>query len=224
MNLYIDIETIPTQRQDFQDEIRAKITAPGQYKKPESIAKWMQEFGEAAFDDAWRKTSFDGTIGEIICIGFALGDGEAQEVHRTTRTEAVMLANFNLTMSELLKDSYGNVIHPTWVGHNICDFDARFIWQRMVLNNVKPAFNIPYNEKPWSNKVFDTLYQWKGNNKSGGSLDRICKAMNLKGKGDIDGSKVWDYVKAGKVAEVAEYCKDDVNKTRQLYKRMMFEG
>jgi len=39
---------------------------------------------------------------------------------------------------------------------------------------------------------------------------------------DIDGSKVWQYVQDGKIREVAEYCAKDVERTRQIYKRMNF--
>ena len=55
------------------------------------------------------------------------------------------------------------------------------------------------------------------------SLDKLCKALGLPGKADdIDGSKVWDFVKAGRIAEVAEYCKDDVRKARACHERIVF--
>ena len=38
----------------------------------------------------------------------------------------------------------------------------------------------------------------------------------------MDGSKVWDAVKNGEIDKVAEYCRDDVDKLRQIHKRMMF--
>jgi hypothetical protein len=90
-----------------------------------------------------------------------------------------------------------------------------------VINGVKPSVRIPYDAKPWGD-VIDTLYLWKGVSKSGGSLDAICKAFGIPGKGDMDGSKVWDAVKNGEIDKVAEYCHDDVDKLRQIHKRMMF--
>ena len=54
------------------------------------------------------------------------------------------------------------------------------------------------------------------------SLDKLCKALGLPGKGEIDGSKVWDYVRDGRIAEVADYCADDVRKVWAVYQRMTF--
>ena len=54
------------------------------------------------------------------------------------------------------------------------------------------------------------------------SLDKLCKALGLPGKGEIDGSKVWDYVRDGRIAEVADYCADDVRKVWAVYRRMTF--
>ena len=52
-------------------------------------------------------------------------------------------------------------------------------------------------------------------------LDALCKALGIEGKpDDIDGSKVWDFVKAGEHQKVCDYCADDVRKTREIYQRM----
>jgi len=222
MKLFIDIETIPTQREDLRQLIEVK--APGNYKKQESIDKWIEDNHETEFDKLWRKTGLDGSQGEIICISWATEDNKPKVVKRDLgESEEVLLAEFFFELAKDLVDQNSDyLIQPRWIGHNICDFDLRFIWHRCVVNNVKPRIHIPYDAKPWSNKVFDTLYEWKGNNKAGGSLNKVCKILGILEKGDIDGSKVWDYVKEGKVDEVAEYCKDDVRRVQDLYKRMKF--
>ena len=57
------------------------------------------------------------------------------------------------------------------------------------------------------------------------SMNDLCLALGIDGKGDdIDGSKVWDFVQQGKIAEVAEYNKADVVRTRAIYNRMTFKG
>ena len=58
--------------------------------------------------------------------------------------------------------------------------------------------------------------------RAGGSMDRLCRLLGIPGKGDISGADVWPMVKAGKLAEVAEYCRGDVERTRALYNRMTF--
>ncbi len=61
------------------------------------------------------------------------------------------------------------------------------------------------------------------------SLDRICKALGIQAKGEdlpegeyIDGSLVWEFVKRGEIEKVAAYCKADVIRCREVYKRINF--
>lgn len=217
--IYIDIETIPGQAEWIKEEAKAKVRAPGTMKKAETIYAWMRDNAESAADDLWRKTGLDGSRGEIICIAWAINDGDPLTVYRdgTNDSEGAMLTEFYSHMKSVS-------MNAQWIGHYITGFDLRFIWQRSVINGVKPSVKIPYDAKPWSNEVFDTKIEWSGMQSTGtGSLDSVCKALGYDGKGDIDGSKVWDYVKAGRIDEVVEYCKDDVHKARLLHKRMTFE-
>lgn len=215
--IYIDIETIPGQSAWIKEEAEAKVKPPGNTKKPESIKKWMDDNAKQAADELWRKTGLDGSRGEIICIAWAINGGEIKSVHRELGgDEANMLREF-YAMLDMSMDAQ-------WIGHYITGFDLRFIWQRSVISGVKPSVFIPYDAKPWSREVFDTKVEWSGMQSTGtGSLDSVCKALGYDGKGDIDGSKVWDYVKDGRINEVVEYCKDDVHKARLLHKRMTFE-
>lgn len=223
---YIDIETIPGQSEWIKEEAKAKVSPPGTYKKEESIAKWMEENAEQEADNIWRKTALDGSRGEIFCISWAINDKAVESISIEGIGEKQMLEEFFLMLDESTKNDYLKTSPITnWVGHNITGFDLRFIWQRCVINGVKPSINIPYNAKPWDNEVFDTMVEWSGLNRTGTrSLDAVCKAFGMNGKGDIDGSKVWDYIKAGRYDEVVSYCKDDVKKVRELYKRMTFGG
>ena len=215
--IYIDIETIPGQADWIKEESFSTVSPPGQYKKQESIDKWMEENGEQAKEEVWRKTGLNGSRGEIICIAWAVNDGDIESVHRDLGgSEADLLRGFYAMLNASMDSQ--------WVGHYISGFDLRFIWQRSVINKVKPSINIPYDAKPWGREVFDTKIEWDGVKSSGfGSLDSVCKALGYDGKGDIDGSKVWDYVKDGRIDEVVDYCKDDVEKARLLHKRMTFE-
>ena len=60
MKLFFDIETIPTSNKEVMDNILAGISAPGNYTKPETIAKWMDENAHTIFDKELRKTALDG--------------------------------------------------------------------------------------------------------------------------------------------------------------------
>jgi DNA polymerase elongation subunit (family B) len=216
----LDIETIPTQRQDVREYIASTIKPPATYKKAESIAEWHKEQGQAAIDEAVSKTGLDGAFGQIVVIGMAIGN--AAPVALSGLNEAALLSELN----ELLK-----VIPPsdcfttTIVGHNVASFDLRFLLQRYIVNGIKPHILIKRaaEAKPWeSEKVFDTMVQFAGvGNRI--SLDKLCLALSIPSpKGDMNGSMVGQYVKDGRIDEVAEYCKKDVEATRAVFNRMVF--
>jgi len=164
------------------------------------------------------KTALDGTFGEIVVIGVAINDEAPvlfyREDWQSADREADILARFNDFLRE--KANKCNTV-PQFIGHNITKFDGRFIFQRSVINAVKPYYTTSRHN------IYDTMTEWAG---YGGtvSLDKLCKVLGVEQKGDIDGSKVWQYVQDGKIAEVAEYCAKDVERVRQIYKRMTFEG
>jgi len=248
-HLTIDIETIPAQRPDVLAEIReAKqtqlaadidaIRAPGNYKDAEKIAVWMSNEGQqkaqalrdafdADIDAAYRKTGLDGAYGQICVIGFAVDNGKPQTVWspdwQAPACEIELLEDFYIALGDVISPSAERSI--TVVGHNVSSFDLRFMVQRSIVRGIRPHGVIARaaQAKPWeTDKVFDTMVQWAGvGNRI--SLDKLCKALGIESpKGDLDGSKVWDYVKAGRIAEVADYCAGDVAATREVHRRLTF--
>ena len=218
--LYLDIETIPSQKAGVLDDIRANITAPAKLSKPESIAAWLAgPEKEAAAQEAYRKTALNGTMGEVVCIGWAINDGPVNFFCRALGgSESKMLQDFFAAVNSATSSA------PLWVGHNIIGFDLRFLYQRAVINSVNPLMSLPHDTRYNGKEVYDTMLAWAGwGNRV--SLKNLCAALDVPVKeGDIDGSKVWDYVQAGKILEVAEYCRHDVEATREAYHRMTFDA
>lgn len=226
MNLYIDIETVPAQNQAIRDKIATDVVHPGNISKPETIDKWYAEKYDAAVDDKWRETSFHGTVGEIISIAWAIDDKPVQgKIRALEDSEATLLDSCLTDINKALPEMSRRPM-VTWVGHYITGFDLRFIWQRCVINNIKPPLSIPYDVAPWKDNVFDTKTQWSGNSARGSysKLDDVMRAFGYPGKGDIDGSKVWDYIQAGRYDEVLAYNKQDVEDVRIAHNRMTFAG
>lgn len=222
MNIVIDIETCPAQDPAVLENFIATIEPPAQYKKPESIAEWKRENGAAAAEEKWRKTSFDGALGHICVIGVAFDDEPAQSIYTDSwhADEASVLRKF-FDLIDAKCAEHPNV-RPIFIGHNIIEFDLRFIFQRAVVLGVKPSVHIPFNARPYGDRdVFDTMTAWAGYRNTV-SLDKLGSVLLGEGKGDMDGSKVWDAVKEGRIAEVAAYCVDDVEKTRKIYNRLNF--
>jgi len=222
--IYLDIETIPSQKEGFRESL--VIPMPGTIKKIETIAKWEAEEKPKLLEEAYRKTSFNGAYGEIICIGWAFDDGAIDCDYRKlfsnvktsdvwTKERAILKAFFNA-----LKE---NCIAPKFVTFNGNNFDLPFIYHRAVILGIKPPafFPRPLDIKPWGGPTVDVMTMWAGS-RGTISQDKLAKALGFEGKGDFDGSMVWDAVQAGKEQKVAEYCKNDVETLRKIYKRLMF--
>jgi hypothetical protein len=225
MKIFLDIETLPTRDEQVIAKLESKISPPGNITKPESIDKWMAENKATTLDSAIRKTSFDGLYGELLSIAWAINDNDVVVIHQGIYGNERELINAFFKSINPLYDERGNrAVISQWVGHWILNFDLRFLWQRCVVLGIKPPLRIPYDAKPWDDIVFDTKVAWTGLGQySGvGKLDDLAQAFGMDAKGDLDGSKVYDYWLAGRIEEIAEYNKQDVEKTRKLYKLMNF--
>lgn len=239
--LYIDIETIPAQRPDILAEIReacaeelqaalAAIAPPANYKDPAKIAEWdatvrpakeaeARAAAEAKEDESYRRTALDGAFGQVCAVGYVFGDGIPEVI--AGMDEAEVLGE----VAHRLRSPKVNAFDCTVVGHNVVGFDLRFLTQRSIVRGIRPpaVLSRAAAAKPWeADKVYDTMVQWAGTG-SRISLEKLCKALDIpSSKGDLDGSKVWDYVKAGRLQEVADYCRRDVEAVRQVHQRMTF--
>ena len=217
--LVIDIETIPCQRQDVREYIAKTVKPPATFKKAESIAAWHKEQGPEAIEEAVSKTGLDGAFGQVCVVGLALDENKSEVIYGLD--EAVLLKQLNDKLNAIPASMHNAI---TLVGHNLQGFDIRFLWQRYVVNGIRPhaIINASVNAKSWDAKVYDTMTQFAGyGNRI--SLDKLCLALGIESpKGDMDGSMVGQYVADGRIAEVAAYCLKDVAATREAYKRMTF--
>lgn len=222
MKITIDIETIPGQQPGLRERLAADIKAPAQYKKADSIAEWLRDNRESAAEEAWLKTSFDGALGQICVIGYAIEDQDPVALYAADyeNGDAGLLRDFFAAIADLRAD--GRPVKPTFIGHNLAAFDLPFIFHRAVINGVPLPAGFPIHPKPWGDECFDTMTYWAGP-RDRISLDNLCRALGIEGKGGMDGSQVWPMVRAGRIAEVADYCKHDVEITRAAYKRLTFQ-
>jgi len=221
--IVFDIETIPSQLPWVRDEIARDIKAPAALKKAESIAEWERESKPAAVEDAYLKTSFDGGLGQVVCIGWCVDDDEPQSLQvrdLSSEAEADMLIDFFFELKAVQK---ADGRRPLFVGHNHVAFDIPFLWKRATVLAVQPPIWFPRDPKPWGDTTFDTMTAWSGL-KAGCSMDRLCRILGIPGKGDgPSGADVWPMVQAGRMDDVALYCRADVDRTRAMYRRMTFQ-
>lgn len=224
MNVFIDIETIPEQPEaETKLEIAKTIEAPGTMKKAETIADWNTGKGkyegvkDAAVEDAYRKTSLDGAKGEICSIAWKIGGGEIVSAARNIFSEREILS---VLFGQIKAGCNGRP--PFFIGQFIGGFDLKFIFHRAIILGVKPPFGIPFSGRHGKD-FYCTQAAWAGH---GGrmSQDNLCRALGIAGKpDDIDGSKVWDFYKAGDIDRIEEYNRYDVETVEKIYNRINFK-
>jgi hypothetical protein len=233
MSIYVlDIETAPAQNIEIIELLaaesvaeKAAIKPPSNYKDEAKIAEYIAAKKleiDADFENRYRKTALDGAYGQIVCLGVAVDDQEPEVFYRD---------DWRASEKEILTDAFEYLRQsfdpscdrrPVFVGHNITGFDLRFVYQRCVINSIAPPSMIPFNAKSWSESIADTMTMFAGfGNRI--SLVKLCRVLGIDSPKDgIDGSKVYDYLLDGKVNEVAEYCKRDIEATREAYRRLSF--
>ncbi len=202
--IVLDIETLPASGKDvammkeFYEEMKTK-------KKERKSGPPID------FETFLRNTSFQGEFGRIFCIGYAI---DAEPAESLDGDEKELLRKF----WDIAKDC------SLFIGHNVMDFDLRFIYKRSVIQGVQPSRDLSfarYRNKP----IFDTMREWEKWGARGVSLHKLSLALGIASPKEegIDGSKVYDYFLAGKGDEIIKYCKRDVVATRAVYNKMTFQ-
>lgn len=216
--VYFDLETIPCQDEAYLAELERKVKAPSTYKKQESIDKWLSENRKTAALEALSKTSFDGGRGHICTIAWAKNDSPITARHaKTILEEAVILRDFFSDLDDFHSE--------TLVGHNISGFDLGFLRKRAIVLGVKMPSrqSLPRDPKPWDKSILDTMSAWAGGTNRV-AMDELCKILSIEGKQGFDGSMVAKAWADGEHDKIAEYCRDDVWRTREIHKRFILAG
>lgn len=216
--VYFDLETIPCQDPDFLAVLERKVQPPKTIKKPESIANWLSENRASAAKEALAKTSFDGGRGHICTISWAKNDSPIAVRHaKTVADERLVIQDFFADL-----DPYHSEM---LVGHNIAGFDIGFLRKRAIALGITMPTpqSMPRDPKPWDRTILDTMFAWAGGTNRI-SMNELCDILGIAGKDGFDGSMVAAAWAAGEHDKIAEYCKDDVWRTREIHKRFIMAG
>jgi predicted PolB exonuclease-like 3'-5' exonuclease len=202
--MYLDIETIPADGEKV--ETLKKLWEENKKKYGYAVKK-----GENDFESYFRNTSFQGEFGRILCIGYAIDDNT---VDCLSGDEKDILRKFWKLAEDVNQ----------FIGHNIMEFDLRFIYKRSIIHGIRPSRELNF-ARYRSEPIYDTMKEWEKWGAQGVSLHRLttCLGITSPKEEGIDGSKVYDYYLAGKTDEICEYCKRDVEATRAVHKRMTFQ-
>lgn len=190
--LFLDIETIPT---------------------PQSLIDASCQSGDGSIDEATiKKMSLSALCGRILCLAYAIEPPADSPIELLCGDEISILTRF----WELVVDV------NLFVGHNVLDFDLRFICQRSIINQIKPSREIPFSRFR-NSPVFDTMQEWTKWGRDMVGLEALANGLSIPSpKTEMDGSKVYTYYQAGRLDEIHEYCKRDVATVRKIYRLMNF--
>ena len=223
--LYLDIETLPADEKSFEKlKFLYGRKLEKKAKKKDISEEIVIEDGDSNFESYIKNTSFDGGFGRLLCIGVALNN-EDPDCYFDENDEKKTLEQFWEIAGRC----------DLFVGHNVMDFDLRFLWQRSIVLGIKPTWQdtdqgrlkyitfAKYRRFP----IFDTMHEWAkwGWSKDGSvGLEHLALSLDIPTpKNAIDGSKVFDFYKARKIKEICDYCKRDVETVRAIYKKMNFQ-
>jgi 3'-5' exonuclease len=190
---FMDIETVPTD-QSLQEN---------------GLLDSQIQLDEA---DLIKKLSLSAATAKILCLCYAIEPPVGSEVQVFKGEEPEIIKNF----WKLAVDC------NLFVGHNILDFDLRFIYQRSIIHQIKPSRDLPF-ARFRNAPIFDTMHEWSKWGREHASLDLLSRTLSIPSpKETLDGSKVYPYYRAGKIADIVNYCKYDVDSVRQVYRRLTF--
>src|SRR5215475_7550327 len=113
--IFLDIETVPT-NPALQEN---------------SLLDAQIQLDEA---DLIKKLSLSAATAKILCLCYAIEPPADSPVQVLQGEETDIIRNF----WKLALDC------NLFVGHNILDFDLRFIYQRSVIHQIKPSRDIPF--------------------------------------------------------------------------------
>jgi len=191
--LFFDIETVPTDRA----------------LKENGLSESQLVLDEA---DLVKKLSLSATTAKIFCLGYAVEPPLDSEAQVLEGDEPEIIRGFWRLATDC----------NLFVGHNILDFDLRFIYQRSIIHQIKPSRELPF-ARFRNAPIYDTMQEWSKWGREHVSLDALSKALGVPSpKESLDGSKVYPYYRAGKLAEICEYCRRDVDSVRQVYRWLTF--
>ena len=212
MHVYIDIETLPADWTEERIQAHAVAHVPGNYTKPESKAKWVEENAS----DLHRRTSLDGLHARVLCIGLAIGDDDPVEVLYSPDAYVHDLA-------DALYERLESIPHPVYVGHNVANFDLPML-RRLAWRAGHKRLARLFPSRPRSPQVIDTQELWAGSdsNRPRVKLADLARFFDAGDKAEgLDGSQVYDAWLRGEHERIAAYCRQDVELVRNLVEAML---
>jgi predicted PolB exonuclease-like 3'-5' exonuclease len=216
--LFIDIETVSA-TDDFE------VMPAG--LQEEWIRKTRVKWGiEADAPECFReKAAIFSEFGKVVCISIGcLTEKEgAWTLHVrsfASDDEKELLERFCASVHKFAQHHT-----PTFVGHNIKEFDLPYLSRRMIINGMRlPECLRLHGKKPWEVPHVDTMQLWAfGDYKSYTRLALLAEVLGIPSpKDDISGEDVSRvYWQERDLPRIVRYCQKDVETTVRVFMRLM---
>ena len=167
-----------------------------------------------ALDPSDEKGALDAMTGRVVCVGMLIDDGrEAKEITFAGEDEARIITGF------------WNALKPgdAVVGHNVLDFDIRFLQQRSWILGIQPSRTLD-TRRYYTADVTDTLQLWTNwsGNKKGVTLDALGSALGC-GRKTGEGARVAEWWAVLDIDSIKKYCREDVQLTYRVFCRLTYQ-
>jgi DNA polymerase elongation subunit (family B) len=197
--LVVDIETVGQDPDILPERAREILLNVGTAEEREKVLETL---------------GLDPCTGRIICIGVYWLELERSRAYCQT-DERELLANFWADI--------GQIRPHRFVTFNGKSFDFPYINIRSAINCVPIPRDIILDSRRFSTEhhfdVREILTNFERYRK--GTLEFFCQIFGVTSpKNGIDGSRIGDYFRQGRIDEIAHYCLDDCRATGELYLRL----
>jgi DNA polymerase elongation subunit (family B) len=210
--IYWDIETGPKDIEfikKIMGEFNPANVKIGKNKKPEAVAKQIEDARLAYEPDLLDSACLNAIIGRVMAIGYIDLAGEAH-ILDADADEATAIDRWFHYMARH-KDAL-------FLGWNTVEFDLRFLRQRALCLGLKIPYGLYIHTgyRPrWSRNV-DLMFEFTGSTQQYKKLDHVAKALGHTGKNG-DGAmfhKLWTSKVPGDRERAGMYLTNDLQMTK----------
>jgi len=174
----------------------------------------VRDIETVALDPSNEKGALDAMTGRVVCISMLADDGNvAKEITLAGEDEARIISGF----WDALRP--GDVV----IGHNVLDFDLRFLQQRSWILGIQPSRTLD-TRRYYTADVVDTLHVWTNwsGNKKGVTLDALGAALGC-GRKTAEGANVAQWWAERDIDSIKKYCREDVQLTYRVFCRLTYQ-
>lgn len=185
----------------------------GTIEDPHNRRTMVLDIETVALDPNDEKGALDAMSGRVVCIGMLIDDGQiVTEITLADKDERKLISEFWRTIAP----------SDVLVGHNILDFDLRFLRQRSWILGIEPSRKVD-TRKYYSGDVVDTLQLWTNwGNKKGVTLGALGMALGCGAKTG-NGANVAKMWAERDIDSIKTYCQEDVRLAYRVYCRLTYQ-